>query len=217
MKKILIVDDDAEFRKSLTSILNRKGFVAEQVESGKLSIKKVSESHYDVVLIDLIMPEFDGIDTLVALKKIRPALRFVMVTAFASIDNAVIAIKKGAHDYIIKPFQIDSLVVKINTVIEEGKFQEKVNVEELDQVMAALSNPIRRKIVEILNQGSSYKLCEMTNIMGFQDHTKILFHLKLLEDAGIISKIENKSYVLTQTGLTVLDSLKGLKDRLSKS
>ncbi|MEO5355469.1 MAG: response regulator, partial [Magnetococcus sp. XQGC-1] len=155
-----------------------------------------------------------GIDTLLVLKKTKPNLRFIIVTAFATVDNAVVAIKKGAHNYIVKPFQIDELVVKINTAIEEGKFHKKVNIEELDRVMAALSHPTRRQIVEMLDRGVSYKLSEMTKFVGFQDHTKILFHLRLLEEVGILSKTDTKLYCLTDSGKTVLDSLKELKNRL---
>ncbi len=132
MKSILIVDDDTDVRESLSNILEKKGFKVDQAESGTVALKMASNSNYDLALLDYIMPEMDGIDTLTALKKIRPAMKFIMITAFATIDNAVVAIKKGANDYIAKPFQVDNLTLTINRVLEEAKFEEEVRIADLD-------------------------------------------------------------------------------------
>jgi DNA-binding response OmpR family regulator len=217
MKRVLIVDDDTDLRESLTSILSKKGFSVEQANSGTSAIKMVTNNQYDLVLLDLIMPEMDGIDTLVAIKKIRPTMKFIMITAFATIDNAVAAIKKGANDYIAKPFQIDNLTTMIHRVLEEAKFEEEIRIGDLDQALVALSNPIRRRIVELLSPGKSLRLTELTKLLNIRDHTKVLFHLKSLKEAGILTQKEGRAYSLTQNGCDLLEGLKNLKDHMNHS
>jgi DNA-binding response OmpR family regulator len=214
MKRILIVDDDTDVRESLTNILSKNGFSVEQAESGTTAIKLVTSSNYDLALLDFIMPDMDGIETLVALKKIRPTMKFIMITAFATIDNAVAAIKKGANDYIAKPFQVDNLTLVINRVLEEAKFEEEIRLGDLDQTLVALSNPIRRRIVELLSPGKSMRLTEMTKLLDIRDHTKVLFHLRSLKEAGILSQARNRAYILTNTGIDLLEGLKQLKTHM---
>ncbi len=214
MKRILVVDDDTDFRESLVHILVRKGFDVNQADSGVTARSLVGENEYDVALLDLMMPEMDGIETMMMLKKIRPNLRFIMITAFATIDNAVLAVKKGAHDYIAKPFQTDNLIVTIHRVLEEAKFEEEIRINDLDQALVALSNPIRRQIVSHLSLGESLRLSEIAKALKIKDHSKVLFHLKILKEVGILTQMENRTYYLNQPGRNLMKGLKDLKKRM---
>lgn len=214
MKNILIVDDDTDFRESLAGSLLKQGFEVEQADSGKRAMEKVHKSRYDLALLDLIMPEQDGIETMIALKKVAPTMKFIMITAFATIDNAVAAVKKGASDYVSKPFQIENLAQVINRVLEEAKFENEVRIGDLDQALVALSNPIRRRVVELLSSGQPQRLTALTKSLDIRDHTKVLFHLRSLKEAGILTQAEGRAYMLTKTGSDLLDGLKAIKIRL---
>ncbi len=217
MKRILVVDDDADFRESLVHMLTRQGFSVTEAVSGPAALRLAGEQSFDVVLLDLILPEMDGIEPLEALKKVRPSLKFIMVTAFATIDNAVSAIKQGASDYIAKPFQVEHLVATIERLLDEANFEEEIRVHNLDQAMIALSNPIRRSIVELLANKQPLRLMEMTKDLNMRDHTKLLFHLRSLRSSGIIRQDPNKAYHLTETGRTLLIGLDELKMKLDRT
>ncbi len=217
MKRVLIVDDDDDYRESLVHVLARKGLDVEEANSGIAARAKVEERSFDVVLLDLMMPGMDGIETMLILKKLRPNMRFIMITAFATIDNAVLAVKKGAHDYLAKPFQIENLIVMIHRVLEEAKFEEEIRINDLDQALVALSNPIRRRIVAHLSMGESLRLSEIAKALSIKDHSKVLFHLKILKEVGILTQMENRTYYLNQPGRNLMKGLKDLKKRMINS
>ncbi|OGP66047.1 MAG: hypothetical protein A3K22_05015, partial [Deltaproteobacteria bacterium RBG_16_42_7] len=149
-KKILIVDDDDELRANLSGILRGKGYHTDEASSGKEAIKKALLGEFDIVLLDLMMPKMSGMDVLTELRKLKPKTKVIMITAFASIDNAVEAIKKGASDYISKPFKIEELHTTIRRALEEARFDMSVKKLDLDYTLSSLSNPIRRKIIKLL-------------------------------------------------------------------
>ena len=95
MKKILIVDDDAELRANLSEILRGAGYYTDEAASGKEAIEKITSKDFDIALLDLMMPKMSGIDVLKEIKKIKPKIRVIMITAFATVENAVDAIKRG--------------------------------------------------------------------------------------------------------------------------
>ena len=110
-KNILIVDDDRNLRRSLAITLNYQGFNASTVESGHDAIQAVKEDDFDLILIDVIMPDMNGLETLQALKEISPGARVVMMTGFAVADLVTLAIKPGVDGVLYKPFDVD-LVMK---------------------------------------------------------------------------------------------------------
>ena len=85
-----------------------------------------------------------------------------MITAFATVENAVDAIKKGASDYISKPFRIEELLTTIRRVIEEGRFEEGITKLDLDYTLSSLANPIRRNILRLLNSRKRYVLWNLS-------------------------------------------------------
>ncbi|HEX9021340.1 MAG TPA: response regulator, partial [Nitrospirota bacterium] len=104
MKKILIVDDDAELRSSFGEVLRAEGYLTTDTASPIEALEMAGAQEFDVVLLDFMMPEMNGMDALIALKKLRPKIKVIMMTAFASVENAVEAVKKGVSDYLQKPF-----------------------------------------------------------------------------------------------------------------
>ncbi|MBF0610956.1 MAG: response regulator [Magnetococcales bacterium] len=211
MKSILIVDDEAELRENLAELLQNEGFSTDTAPSGVEALKKAANNRYDVVVLDLIMPGMDGITTMTEMKKLGGRTKYVVVTAFATLDTAVDAIKKGASDYLSKPFRSDELVTLIRRTLEEAKFEDQVMVHDLDQTLNSLANPIRRKIVEMLGSSPPMRMTEITQKLVIEDRTKTMFHLRTLKEAGIIQQTTEKLYTLTQSGRELLGFLNQLR------
>ncbi len=215
MNKILITDDDDELRANLSEILQGKGYSTDEASSGEEAIEKVKSDDFDIVLLDLMMPMMSGMDVLLEIKKIKPRTKVLMITAFATIDNAVEAIKKGANDYISKPFRIDVLEASVKKSLEEIKFDASAKKHGLDHTLKYLSNNVRREIIKLIDSNKGMRLMELTRILNIEDHTKVSFHLKMLKDSGII-KQKMKTYFLTKEGNEILTCLKILESHLSK-
>ena len=217
MEKILIVDDDDELRGNITAILKDNGFTTEDVSSGQEAINLLKFNNYNVILLDLMMPGMDGMETLTNIRAINKQTKVIMITAFASVANAVDAIKKGSSDYITKPFKIDELLNTIRCSLEEAKFEADVKNLDMDQTISSLSNSIRREIIQLLGQNDKMRLMAITRKLKIEDHTKVVFHLRTLKESDLIQQSEDKSYSLTKEGKRVLKSLHILSNYISNS
>jgi len=216
MNNILIVDDDPELRANLKAILQDEGYTTEEAASGIEAIEKASSEQFTIILLDLMMPGMDGIETLAEIRRISPKTKVIMITAFATVENAVNAIKKGASDYITKPFRIEELLAIIRRAIEESRFDEDIKKLDMDFTLSSLSNPIRRNIIHLLIARQSMRLMEITRELKIEDHTKVVFHLKMLRETGIIAQGQDKSYTITKEGKKTVDCLKILEEHLLK-
>jgi len=215
MKRILVVDDDQELRSNLTFVLKEAGYQTDEASSAQEAVKLAVDEDFDVVLLDVIMPKSGKIDALAELRRVAPRSKIVMITAFATIENAVDAIKRGASDYLSKPFKIDALLTTIRRVLEEARFEVRATSENFDCVLGALSNPIRRKILRIIAQKKRARLIELARELDIEDHTKVIFHLKILKECGIIEQEKDKSYSLTTKGEGTLNCLNIVESHLS--
>lgn len=101
--RILIVDDEEPIRHSLGEILRLEGYEVASAESGEVALDHVQKSTFDLVLLDIRMPGMDGIDVLKAIHKNYPDTKVVLLTAHGSLESAIEALRQGAHDYILKP------------------------------------------------------------------------------------------------------------------
>ncbi len=111
--KVLIVDDEEDFSAILAERMEARGFQVNTVNSGVAAIEQVKQRSYDAIVLDLAMPEMDGIETLKQLLVVNPDLQVILLTGHASIDKGVEAVKLGAADFLEKPADLDSLVRKI--------------------------------------------------------------------------------------------------------
>ncbi len=109
VRKVLVVDDEAVVVNSIRRSLARKAFKVEEAFSAKEAMSRVASGNYDVVLLDMRLPDADGLELVSDIRKARPRLRIVIITGYASIETAVEAIKRGAHDYMAKPFTPEEL------------------------------------------------------------------------------------------------------------
>jgi len=117
-KHILVVDDEEDVRDTLSSVLESLNYIPYTAASGEEALKILQERNIDVVLSDLYMPEMDGIQLLKKVRTFDSKLIFMMITAHPTIETAVDAIKKGAYDYLTKPFHIEEVRLKINRALE---------------------------------------------------------------------------------------------------
>jgi DNA-binding NtrC family response regulator len=123
--KILIVDDEEIVREVLTTLLHHENYKVDLAENGPQAIEKVRENDYGVVLLDLMMPEMDGLQVLAELNKLDRRPQTVILTAYASIEKAVRATKLGAFDFITKPFKNDEILLAVKNAIENGRLREE--------------------------------------------------------------------------------------------
>lgn len=116
MPRILVVDDEAAMRQSLRDWLMEDDYEVDLASSGEDAISMARDRSWDIILLDLKMPGMGGLETMSRLKKVIPEAEILMMTAYGSIDTAVQAMKEGAFDYLVKPFdpdEIDMLIKKI--------------------------------------------------------------------------------------------------------
>ncbi|HLP61572.1 MAG TPA: sigma-54 dependent transcriptional regulator [Candidatus Deferrimicrobium sp.] len=126
--KILVIDDDPSIRNMLAIVLKKAGYDVTCTESGKTSLEKLKKESFDLIISDIKMPDINGIDLLKKIKSITPEIPVIMITAYASANDAVEAMKLGAEDYVTKPFNLDELKIIIDRAIYKTNI-EKENIE----------------------------------------------------------------------------------------
>jgi DNA-binding NtrC family response regulator len=115
---VLIIDDEEVMREILEALLAREGYRVKVASSGEEGLEYARSTSFDAAIVDVMMPGIDGITTLEELKKLDEDLPVVMVTAFASVETAISAMKRGAFDYITKPFKNDEVIVVMRNAVE---------------------------------------------------------------------------------------------------
>ena len=128
MGKILVVDDQRNMRTTLAMMLRGAGYEVDEAASGEQGRENGATGAYDVVITDLRMGEYDGIDVLRSVKEAQPMTEVIMMTAYGTIENAVEAMRAGAFDYIQKPFTEQELIVKVSRALESRKLHGQVQL-----------------------------------------------------------------------------------------
>jgi DNA-binding NtrC family response regulator len=120
--KVLIVDDDENIRNTMKTILEDEGYIVDLAATGSEAIQKTQETAYNIALLDIRLPDIEGVELLKLMKDATPRTRKIMVTGYPSMQNAIIALNKNADAYLIKPVNVEKL---LNTVKEQLKLQEE--------------------------------------------------------------------------------------------
>lgn len=204
MVKVLIAEDDLELRKSMVEIIELEGHSVTAVGSAEAAIAACEHTYFDVALMDLLMPGMTGVEAISNLRQLSPFIAIVIITAYATVDTAVDAMKKGADSVMTKPFNADGLLMAIKRSVAEKQLLKSATNIDSDSVYAALANPFRRMTLKQLGTHKQLKFMDLCRLVGIEDHTKFNFHLRQLIKAGLVVQNENKIYFLTTTGQFVL-------------
>ncbi|MBW1659167.1 MAG: response regulator, partial [Deltaproteobacteria bacterium] len=168
--KILIVDDDPGIRSILNEVLSENpSYETFTAEDGEKALRILSaEDKIDIVLTDVQMPNMNGLELLKEIKAHDPTLPVIMITGFPTIDVAIDSMKKGASDFITKPFKFDQVTLILSRIIHERELL--LENEELKKALA------HTKEIEILNRRLSEKIKELTIMYSVSESLSGLFN-----------------------------------------
>lgn len=121
--RVLVVDDEETIREMLAEFLEMEGYAVDTAEDGMAALSAMEDAHFDLVLTDLKMPRMGGISLLEQIGKHAPSTMAVIMTGFGTVDTAIDAMKRGAHDYILKPFKIHDVIHVIDRAVEKKRME----------------------------------------------------------------------------------------------
>lgn len=128
MKQVLIIDDENFIRENLERILTQENYKVFTARDGKTGIEIVNKENIDIVLLDLNLPDLNGIEVLKKIKSLEPEILVIIITGYATVDSAVEALKLGAYDYIKKPFKADAIKLIVKLALETQLLKREVHV-----------------------------------------------------------------------------------------
>ena len=156
--KILIIDDEELFREDLAMILREKDFDCKTAANAAEGLKLIAEFMPDIILSDIVMPDKNGVDILDDIFIIHPDTSVIMMTAFGTLETAIQAFRKGAVDYILKPFVIEDVLNKINRIWENKKLIQEIKYlrREISSDINSLSldskSNVMQNVIELINK-----------------------------------------------------------------
>lgn len=115
---VLVVDDEPGFRNLLEWELKNRGMNVELAENGAQGVQKAGETKFDVIITDITMPQMDGLKLLEEVKKNNPDTEVIVATGFGAVETAVHAMKKGAFDFVLKPYDLEHLMARVRSAVE---------------------------------------------------------------------------------------------------
>ena len=159
MKKILIVDDESNIRLGLNKCLAKEGYYIEEASNGEEALQLIYNKKYDLILMDVQMPELNGFDVLKRIRKFGNSTRVIMMTAFGTVEMAVDSMKIGAVDFLSKPFTIS----KVRDVVKEV-LDKDMNILRVDAIFNKDYDKAKFCLKEALVNDSSS--AEIQNLLG---------------------------------------------------
>ena len=157
-RSVLVVDDDADIRSLLSDLLTEEGYVVRTAGSGAEALTSVAKDLPDLVMMDVQLPDQDGIGVLKTLKRDHGELEVIVMTAFGGSSTAIKAMEQGAYDYVTKPFEIEDLLATLRRVFEHADMSSEVSALRLELGKSAAE---RERIV-----GSSKPMMEVYKLIG---------------------------------------------------
>ncbi|MGD2185886.1 MAG: sigma-54 dependent transcriptional regulator [Desulfobacterales bacterium] len=122
---VLVVDDDQAHRTMLNTLISGWGYTVSEADDGSTAVEKVRKTSFDLVLMDVRMVKVSGLEALETIKSYNPAIPVIIMTAYSSVENAVAALKQGAHDYLTKPLDFDKLRLTLERAMEHTRLREE--------------------------------------------------------------------------------------------
>ncbi len=131
--RILIIDDDENIRKVLQTILEDEGYAVETADTAKKGIERSEKAFFNLALIDVRLPDMEGIELLTKLRDTKPKIRKIIVTGYPTLQNAVAAVNKGADGYIMKPFDVEKILATIKDQLKKQEEEKTFSEEKIAQ------------------------------------------------------------------------------------
>jgi signal transduction histidine kinase/FixJ family two-component response regulator len=180
--RILLVDDEKRFRETSKRLLSSRGFEVLDAENGNVGLDILSRNSIDLILLDLKMPVMGGEDFLRAMKPTHPDVPVIVITGHGTLDTAVDCMKKGAYDFITKPFEMEHLLLTIERAIEKRNLEQEKNRYQEETVRNLIElNTEKKRLETIIN-------CMANGLMVTNKNMEIVLHnpafLRLLEMPG---------------------------------
>ncbi len=125
-ERILVVDDEENLLHFLSKLLKGEGYRVKTAETGAKALERAKEADFDLAILDIKLPDMDGVAVLRAFREVVPAANVVMITAYGSIESAVEAMKAGAYDYIVKPFRAEEILKTVEKALEQRRLRREV-------------------------------------------------------------------------------------------
>ncbi|MDI6905567.1 MAG: response regulator [Candidatus Bathyarchaeia archaeon] len=129
--RILIIDDDENIRKVLTTILEDEGYIVESVDTAKKAIERTRKKFYNLALIDIRLPDMEGIELLTKMKDATPKMRKIIITGYPTLQNAIEAVNRGANSYVVKPFDMVNVLQTIKEELRKQQEEKKYSQEKV--------------------------------------------------------------------------------------
>jgi len=154
VNKILIVDDENSIREALKIYFNNKGFEAETAKNGRDAIEYIEKEDFDVIVSDIRMDKLDGLSLLKKIKEYNKKIPVILITAFADLNGAIEALRGGAFEYIIKPFNMETIAEKVDSALKtarntsEERLAKKYEEEKLDFI-SKFSNELKTPLTPV--------------------------------------------------------------------
>jgi len=204
---VLVIDDEESMRDSCSQILTKSGFQAVIAEDGHTGLQKIKDSKPDLALIDLKMPGISGFDVLEKMREIDPYIIPIVITGYATVESAVEAMKKGAYDFLPKPFTPEELRIIINRALERRQLAleaESLRIEKKlleENFITMVSHQLRSPLVaiqqyfEVILAGMVGQVEEKQKEMILRARERLDGLLKLISDWLDLAKINRGQIV----------------------
>jgi DNA-binding NtrC family response regulator len=138
--RILIIDDDENITKAEAEILEDQGYIVDIAGTGTEAIEKTQKNNYNLMLVDIKLPDMEGIDILNKIRDTTPKIRKIIVTGYPTLQNAIAAVNKSADAYIIKPFDVEKMLATIKEQIEKQKQERNITEERVAEFIETRIN-----------------------------------------------------------------------------
>jgi DNA-binding NarL/FixJ family response regulator len=180
-KSILVVDDEDSIRISLKSMLEKESFKVETASTSSIALEKLKNYHYDIILTDIMMNDFSGIQLLQNIREKYSGVLVLLMTGYASIDTAIDALRSGASDYIIKPCSKKKILSSIKNALKKNTSYKDIktsqNIRNSFKVLSGKKPLTKKELIICEYLLSGLKSDEMAKKLGVVLPT-IKFHLK---------------------------------------
>ncbi|MFH1683782.1 MAG: response regulator [Candidatus Margulisiibacteriota bacterium] len=152
--RILVVDDEQVIRDLLERTLTEAGYGVKCVTNGQDGLQNVAQDDFGLVFLDLKMPKMSGMEVLQRIKELNKKIEVIIITGFASLETAIIAVKKDAFAYLQKPLSIDEIVSQAEKALEKRKLSQQLDqrVAKLERLKNSLQEEVAGKVLETRNK-----------------------------------------------------------------